>query len=188
MLLRKMSTILRNCNDTSGVKELKARGFKDNVLNALKLALYDGNVDLACTYYHYDEWCHQYYVFSSCKHSNNCKGNHRYRLTDLIKNKKFCKGKLLCEYLLYFYTNYCSKQNKNKKRAWIAQLHWKCAQMYAKDKYAKFNEYTLAQLHYQQALKVCLLYLFYFCLFFFCVHCNFSTTTITTITTKEPLA
>ena len=168
-----MSTVLRDCNDTKGLIALKEMGFQDNVLNAMKLTIYNGNVDLACKYYHYDEWCHQYCIFSSCKNNNNCKGNHRYSLTYLIKNENFCKGKLLCEYLLYFYTNYCAKQNKTKKRAWIAQLHWKLAQIYCKDKCSKFNEYALAQAHFQHAVEVCyvlfypflFLFLFLFCFF-----------------------
>ena len=148
------------------MKELEQLGFDDNVLNYWKLTIYNGNVNLACKYYHYDEWCHQYCIFSSCKNNNHCKGKHRYSLTHLIKNENFCKGKLLGKYLLYFYTNYCRKQKKNKKRAWIAQLHWKLARIYCKDKCSKFHEYTMAQSHYQHAVKVHL-YLFLFLLFCF---------------------
>ena len=148
------------------INEMRRRGFKDNVFNGWKLEIYNGNVSLACRYYYYDEWCHQHCVFGHCKNENKCKGNHRYNLTHLIENKKFEQAKLLCQYLLYFYTNRCIQQNVSKKRAWIAQLHWKLAQVYGKNGFSNYYDYKMAQSHYQQAIQVSLFFLFFLLLFF----------------------
>ena len=144
-----------NYCDDNCINEMRQQGFKDNVLNRWKLTIYNGNVSQACRYYYYDEWCHQHCIFGTCKNENQCKGNHRHNLTYLIEKKEFKQAKLLCQYLLHFYTTRCVKQNMNKKRAWIAHLHWKLAQVYAKDGFSNYYDYKMAQSHYEHAIKVC---------------------------------
>ena len=160
---------LSSFEDKHGINKMRERGFKDNVLNRWKLMIYNGSINLACKYYRYDEWCHQYCIFGICKHENKCKGSHRYNLTHLIEHKKFEEAKLLCQYLLHFYTHRCGKQNINKKRAWIAHLHWKLAQVYGKDGFSQYYHHEIAQLHYEYAVKVDLSYhvLFSFVIFVF---------------------
>ena len=165
-----------NFGNDGAINEMRQKGFKDNVLNGWKLMIYNGNVALACQYYYYDEWCHQHCIFGNCKNENHCKGSHRHNLTYLIEKKEFKQAKLLCQYLLHFYTTRCVKQNMNKKRAWIAHLHWKLAQVYAKDGFSNYYDYKMAQSHYQHAIKVCtccLVFFFFFLglwLFFGCCY------------------
>ena len=139
----------------NGMAELEQHGFTDTVLNGWKLAIYNDNVTLARKYYHYDEWCHQHCIFGNCKNGITCKGNHDYNLTHLIGAKQFKQAKILCQYLLYYYTNYCVKQRINKKQAWIAHLHWKMAQIYGKDECSNDDDHKTAQSHYQHAIAVC---------------------------------
>ena len=136
------------------LNEMIEKGFEDNVLNGWKLAIYNGNVDLACQYYYYDEWCHQHCIFGICKNDYQCKGSHRFDLANLIDQKNFQQAKLLCQYLLYFYTNRCVKQNIHKKRTWIAHLHWKLAQVYGRDGLSDYCDHKIAQSHYEHAINV----------------------------------
>ena len=93
---------------------MKQMGYKDEILNKLKLEMYDWNLDNAVTYYQQDNFCHLYYVGGNgdrgnakygCLQKSGCQLKHNGRLRELIdiNNPKYNPqlGEFLCMYLIY---------------------------------------------------------------------------------------
>ena len=155
-----------------GVIEMKKRGFSNDVFIYRKLEIYNFQIDSAERHFYYDQFCHQYCIFNACKNDLNCKGTHsqNFSLSYLILKRKYDRARMIAEYLLYFYCNFCRGQKIDKKRAWIAQLHWKLAQIYGKHSKSDDCHHSKAQQHYLAAIKVCIVDLSIVCLFV-CVIC-----------------